>query len=155
LDEYPHLVLDGHAFKDAASLEGGVQAGRQVERQPLLLTGLTVRLLPSLNPFLGRGRQFVLGRPRPDTEIYLFFLACHAVSACTSLASAWISLLAELSGSISSTVRPRALSAKATRWQMELVSTGSGYCFRALATSRPMAVLAILRLMTNAALSRS
>src|SRR5579884_1474256 len=159
LDERADFVLNGDAFDDTTPLERRVDVGGKVQSQALLRPGLRlwlrrrgIRWLPSPHPLICVGRQVFLNRAWPHAEIHLLFLARHDASFSTSLASDVISLLAMLSASSSSTVRPWALSAKTTRWHTAVWNTGCGYCLRALATSRPIAVLAILRLMTKAAL---
>lgn len=122
LQQLPHLIRHLHAPEGALAFDPGVQAGRHIDGQPLHGFGVTV-----VHPFirLGGVRPHRAG---PGSESY--FLAHVAVSFLvirpnSSSTRAMISRLAKLVGSFSSTVPPfAALSAKATRCPMVVVSTG-------------------------------
>src|SRR5579863_44286 len=143
------------AFDIRVQLERHVD-GQAFHRLLLRLGRRHWRRLPVLHPLVDVGWHG-LARPFGGER---HFLAAHAgilsatlrpSSNSASSASWLISWAASMSGSSSKTVSPLvALSAKATRWLIAVLRTGTGYADSASATSRPIAVFTILRLMTNA-----
>ena len=120
--QLPNFIRHLHTPNSALALDAGVQAGRHIDGQPL--HGFRVAVV---HPLIGLGgvRPHGVG---PDAEGYFFAhvaAACFVVRSNSSPVRARTSLLAKLVGSFSSTVLPfAALSAKATRCPMCVVSTG-------------------------------